>query len=340
LSVQCDPATAFEFYAPESRLIHLQDPVGYASDSEGFGPAYTGSAWPALAQQYHQLTWDTVVIVQAALGGTPIHPAADLGNGNWSRKGSLWDRSVIKTRQALQLTKTPLSGIVWLQGESDAIGIHSGAMTANDYAVQLTDMIARYREAFGESLPFYIIQIGSYLPEFEEAFSEVRHVQSLIALRDPFTYIVYNDTKNFPKYGYMYDEIHYNQQGLNAIGEEAAAAIYLAELGLDLQRSAFKDLVTSIPEYQDSDQPAANEIFTVFPNPSNGRVNLRFFNRTSAVNVEVVNVQGRVVFQQAIASHQPLMGPLQLDLAGNPPGIYILNVRTNGNEHVGRIVLY
>jgi len=229
-SVSYSTHTAFEYRMNDDSILPLQDPAG--EDWRYFQPANTGSFIPAFAKQYHGQTGKQVVIVSAARGGSSCHTKAELENyGTWAAKGNmpLFENALIKTKQAMQYSDLPLSGVIWCQGERDANAINTGQLTAKEYEDALIDLIGRFRKALGETLPFYIIQTGFYKNHPREGFNEVRKVQELIAGHLPYTFLVYKNTAEFEKLGWMKDEIHYSQQGLNDIGEKTASFIALIE---------------------------------------------------------------------------------------------------------------
>ena len=229
-SVSCGIQTAFEYRMGDTSLSPLRDPAG--EDWGHFQKANTGSFIPAFAKQYHDQTGKQVMIVSAARGGSSCHTNAELENyGTWATKGNipLLENAVIKTRQAMQYSALPLSGVIWCQGERDANALNTGQLTAMEYETALIDLAGRFRKALGETLPFYIIQTGFYKNHTREGFDGVRKVQEKVAERLPNTFLVYKNTGEFEKLGWMKDEIHYSQRGLNDIGEKIANAIALIE---------------------------------------------------------------------------------------------------------------
>jgi len=225
-SVSCSTHTAFEYRMNDDSLLPLQDPAG--EEWQYFQPANTGSFIPAFAKQYHGKTGKQVVIISAARGGSSCNARAELENyGTWAAKGNvpLFENALIKTKQAMQYSGLPLSGVIWCQGERDANAINTGQLTAIEYEDALIDLIGRFRKALGETLPFYIIQTGYYKNHAREGFNGVRKAQELVAEHLPNTFLVYKNTADFEKLGWMKDEIHYSQQGLNDIGEKMASFI-------------------------------------------------------------------------------------------------------------------
>ncbi|WP_299824551.1 sialate O-acetylesterase [uncultured Pontibacter sp.] len=218
----------YEFDANISDIKKLKDPVG--ANGCYFEPAQSGSAWPSFAEQYHQLTGDTLIIVQAAKGGSSCHPLAETnGWGNWDPSSNLFACSVNKTKLAEDKLNTKLAGIIWSQGENDADAINKGIISASQYKQSLTKLINNYRAMFGSNLKFYIIQTGYHTASAPEGFTAVQQIQQEVADEDTNTFVVYDKTKDFIKLGWMKDVVHYNQNGLNDIGRITAAEIVKIE---------------------------------------------------------------------------------------------------------------
>jgi hypothetical protein len=229
-SVRCTEGTAFEYRLSGDALVPLKDPVGYRELS--FEKANSGSAWPAFAKAYHDLTGKEVVIAQAARGGSSCHYKAELSNyGAWDNRGRLplFDSAVIKARAAARKTGSPVAGILWSQGERDANAINAQQLSAAEYEQQLTLLINQFRAALGNQLNFYIIETGYYLNHPTKGFDEIRKVQEQVAERMEHVFIVYGQTNSFEAKGWMKDEIHYNQTALNDIGAAVAKQVALKE---------------------------------------------------------------------------------------------------------------
>ncbi|WP_440133780.1 sialate O-acetylesterase [Chitinophaga sancti] len=229
-SVQCVPGTAFEYRYGANTLVHLKDPVG-APDLK-FENAQTGSAWPAFAKAYHELTGKKVVIVPAARGGSSCSYKAELEeNGTWDTTGRLllFDSALVKARAAMKLCKKPIAGILWSQGERDANAVNASQLTPAEYEEQFVKLIGRFRKELGMKLPFYIIQTGHFTGHSNVGFDGIRQAQEHVATRLKNVYIVYSQTTDFEKKGWMQDPIHYNQTALNEIGAVMARQVVLKE---------------------------------------------------------------------------------------------------------------
>lgn len=225
-STRCKPGIAYEYSIAADSLFPLQDPAGYSELN--FERARTGSIAPAFAAMYNQLTENKVFIVSAARGGSSCHEKAELENyGTWSETGrlSLFKGALEKVKGACNTTKLPLSGIIWLQGERDANAINAQQLTPEEYKQALQDVIARFRKALSYPVPFYIVLTGYYKDHKNYGFDCVRAQQEQVVSEIPGTYIVYRDTDLFIEKGWMKDAIHYNQEGLNAIGSAIATVI-------------------------------------------------------------------------------------------------------------------
>lgn len=225
-SVTCSPATAYEYKEASDNLVPLADPVG--ENAVAFQRANTGSVAPAFAKTYHELSGQKIVIVSAARGGSSCHVKAELDHmGTWATQGKLqlMAPAIQKTKSALRKTGSSLNGILWLQGERDANAINAQQLTTQEYKDALLSVISRFREAFGE-VPFYIVLTGYYKDHPLEGFDAVRAVQEEVSRQLKKVYVVYRDTDQFEKKGWMKDAIHYNQAALNAVGEASATAIF------------------------------------------------------------------------------------------------------------------
>ena len=324
-SAHCNGQCGWEFMAPGNSLKPLKDPVGYDDVNEGFQAAVNGSAWPAFGERFSALTGVKPIIIQAARGGSANHFLADMGAGNWTEKDILFRNSVIKTQKAIALTELPLSGIIWLQGESDAIAIQNNTIEPCDYQAALRDLIRRFRTELGCEIPFFIIQTGRFLPEFDEGFSAARKTQESVALADSNTFIVHSATWDFVEWGFMTDEIHYDQRGLNHVGTGTAESI----AGI-LSMPGFPVFDTTC---QNQRPPASDRTLLIGPNPVKGELHIYFATAECEPVVTVVSdLAGQVVrrfetghnFSRLPTENEGL--EIMLDMKGLSPGIYLLQI--------------
>lgn len=228
------PGVAYEYVYQADSLRPLIDPVG--ANELGFESAKAGSAWPAFADTFYQLTGDTIVLVPAARGGSSCHEKAELGNyGTWAPTGALFNNALLKVRAAMKKTDLPLSGIIWLQGERDANAINQGQLSQQDYEQSLRKLVERFRLDLETDAPFYIVKIGYYKNHPTMGFDQIRLSQDHVAKQMESVYIAFEGTDLFMDRGLMTDDIHYNQEGLNEVGDSLAFKV-INTLGIPKQK--------------------------------------------------------------------------------------------------------
>ena len=112
---------------------------------------------------------------------------------------------------------------------------------------------------------------------------------------------------------------------------ESDNTVLAATHGCGLMTSNYPvDPYVSIPENTASDISVE-----VYPNPSNGIINLKL-NGSSSENssIKIHDMAGRIVFEDVISSNDQ-----RIDLSSLPKGNYVLKVKTEKNELVEKIVL-
>jgi hypothetical protein len=221
-SMQPLPGTAFEFDAEAGSFIPLRDPVG--KPWKLFQRAGTGSVAPAFARRYHELSGKKVYFVTAARGGSSCASKAELSTyDTWDESGQLFPQAIEKTRMAEKASGMKLSGIIWMQGERDANAFVSAQIVTGDYEDAFVRLIKRFRKEFGEALPVYIVQTGFQQDKSPEGCQMVRDVQQSVSRKMKHVYLAYTETDAFAKRGWFKDNVHYNQEALNDIGENTAS---------------------------------------------------------------------------------------------------------------------
>lgn len=224
LSPALMPGTAYEYVYQVDSLRPLIDPVG--ANELDFESAAAGSAWPAFARTFHQLTGDTIVLVPAARGGSSCNEKAELDSyGTWASSGKLFKNALRKVSAAMKKTGLPLSGIIWLQGERDANAINNGQLSQSAYEQSLKELIGRFRAALHANTPIFIVKTGYYKDHPTMGFDQVRASQGNIAKQMDAVHIVFEGANLFINSGFMMDEIHYNQGGLDKVGDSLAFKI-------------------------------------------------------------------------------------------------------------------
>lgn len=221
--------TVLQYYL--GNLSAGTDPIGNAS---------TGSAWPAFGISYNALTGHKICFVPAAVSGSSQVAAANTGQGTWDTTQLLFDTSVARTVAALAKLKASgynpvFRGILWCQGETDAIGINGAIITQADYIAAFQKMIRRYRTAFGQPTPIYIYRIATQTNVSDVGYSQIRDAQVSVATTDSLNQIVFYNSLNFPARGLFIDIYHYSQAGLNEMGTLSARNVVSGNLGLQPQ---------------------------------------------------------------------------------------------------------
>lgn len=214
------PGPGREFLYSSGDLRPLIDPAG--EEVLGFQPAKTGSLLPAFGQAYFAAAGREPVMVHTATGGSSLLPVTDLyARGNWSAEGGHFANAVRKVERAMLQTGLPLSGLLWSQGETDAIALAEGIITPEDYRVALHDLLDRFHKRF-PGVPAYLILTGGHeQPGYREAFDRVRQLQEAAAAADPLVHIGSRLAASFFAPGYMQpDGLHYTQAGYEALGAD------------------------------------------------------------------------------------------------------------------------
>lgn len=224
---ECDNDNCFEYNVKSNSIQKLKEPVGQVWNNL---EQSNGCMAPAFADTYQKLTERKIYIITAARGGSSCHKKAELGDyGTWDDSGALFDDAVNKTSQAIKKTGCCLNGIIWLQGERDANAILDGKLTIEEYYDSLVELIKRFRNVYGDELPFYIVQTGYQTDRPIKGCLAVRHAQLKVADNLKGVYVAYENTNLFPEKNWLIDKVHYSQEALNDIGKKVAQYIYLKE---------------------------------------------------------------------------------------------------------------
>lgn len=308
----------FEYYTVGNPLRPLKDPVGYTLVDEDFQAALSGSAWPAFADVFQKATGDSIIIVQAAKGGTACHAKADGGAGNWSSSYHLFSQAVTKTQKAEAYTGLQVEGIVWLQGESDAVGISQKKISACDYKTAFQDLIQRFRTQLRCNLPFYIIETGLFTPEYDPYFNAVREVQRQVAAEDPLTFIVDSSANLYRDLGWMSDVIHFNQRALDSMGTHAADKIlYIAN-------------TTNLDTCYTAPQPPLSPDWAIYPSPFTDKLTVEVRNFScGTMAITLTTLDGRKVYSNTYRCDGSLPFKFDLKTNGFKAGMYIAHLVFN-----------
>ncbi|MEP0008867.1 MAG: sialate O-acetylesterase [Balneola sp.] len=198
----------------------LNDPVtGIFENSD------TGSFMPAFVNALYAKIKKPVYMIPAGKGGTALTIAADSGNGNWNKTDDTLFEQTCQAINSFIHDGGILRAIHWIQGERDAqyLDTLSGAalITAQqNYRLALPELINNFREYY-PGVPFIITQTGRLTSGDTTGFQFVRQVQKDVAQQLPNVYLDYENAVNFEDLSWMdVDGIHWDQDGLNDIGEK------------------------------------------------------------------------------------------------------------------------
>lgn len=257
----------YDFY--EGEIVPLVDPDTSAGTDYA---AISGSCLPAFGNLYTASSGRPLVVVRAAVGGSALLASNAQATGDWSPTGDLFDNSVARVNAALALfsgfsdAKYPdgftlgRMFVIWSQGFRDAVGgKNASGVTApaapndtypslrDDYADAQTDLLMRWRTAFGdEDLKLFIEKM--YTPaQVTDAGQKKRcqvilnaQIQSKdradhVAIHDNGILWGLQDGATYFDRGFVrtweIPRLHYNQTGLNDMGQQFAKAV-IAEQGL------------------------------------------------------------------------------------------------------------
>jgi hypothetical protein len=184
-----------------------------------------GTIVPSMVNTLNNALGRDVLVVNAGIGGTSLDPDADdNNNGNWDPDdGSLHDQSVTWTNEAINKSSgdTTVQGIIWIQGTKDTDGFNQGVTTKAEYRDRLKDVIDTYRDDFDDPhLPMYIAP--TMYRDTNASFRAISSAQMAVAASHHNIICVDNTASMGPDRRDLTvasDNVHYNQTGLNELGE-------------------------------------------------------------------------------------------------------------------------
>jgi hypothetical protein len=204
----------------------------------------------AFANAYISVTGLQVGIVGGVMiDGAAQSSLADGGNGNFDVSGTLRATVVsryLAAKAAFEAAgyQVVMAGIIWLQGEQDAIYINSGTITQAQYQSAFVTMLAYYRTNIDANLPMWVVRTGLRTSASDFGSSAIRGGQENVAASDNKTQIAYRDTDTFSFRSMLADTVHYNQAGQNEVG----ARVGLFAAGIEPREPlALKGSTTTIP---------------------------------------------------------------------------------------------
>ncbi|MFK7889339.1 MAG: sialate O-acetylesterase [Granulosicoccus sp.] len=136
-----------------------------------------------------------------------------------------------------------LDGIVWSQGEEDALGVLYGrldaAVAVSSFRESTRKTFAYLRSQFDPELPIFIQELGNFpepvvlAPGQTSAFELMRSVHSELIAADPLLFFG-ADSSDLP---YLVDRIHYTTKSYGILADELAETAYSVISGSEVDRS-------------------------------------------------------------------------------------------------------
>lgn len=212
------------FYYDGTFFSPLTDPVGGAN---------LGSAWPAFARRYYELTGRRSVWIEQATSDTPV---VTNQSPNWDfATGTLYPAA----RDAFNAVVAAIEAaggsvgkgfMLWVQGEADATYISNGTATQSDHQNGLEALFAGFKANCPRLDRIVMAELGARVSgNYATGFTAVRAAQAAAAAAlSTYVHLGYTGAKGFVAAGKMTDDVHYSQAGLNDLGE--GLAVYAAGL--------------------------------------------------------------------------------------------------------------
>lgn len=202
--------------------VHLSDPVGGAN---------TGSAWPAFAISYYNISKRVPIILECARGSAVITNIPNINSFNYSNDaGSLYHTSITRTDDCLAAHPNIVRpmGTIWNAGVNDAAYMDANpSYTKAIVKAGFYNLIDRYKAKYVNT-PFYIIKTFRYEVGYTAGCIALNEIQDEAAADYSHVHICYSATNTFTvANGKMkLDETHYAQPGLNEIGTDSGVFIF------------------------------------------------------------------------------------------------------------------
>ena len=210
------------FYKVEGGTANLTSLRPGLSQTSQFGPEITLGRSMADFWQHEPST--RVAIIKYANGGTNLELQWKAG-GDGSTAGDgpeyvTFQQTVQQGLAALAAAYPSaildLQGMVWMQGESDAVRGYQ-----DQYEANLINFIADVRATYGADLPFIVGRLSIHQTNIAaEPLETVRTAQTAVAGADARVALI--DTDSF---GIKSDNLHFDALGQQALGQSSAGAL-------------------------------------------------------------------------------------------------------------------
>lgn len=199
------------------------------------GGATGGSHANYFADRLFALTGIKSLMIEAAAGGSGLGALSmSSGTNHWGSDGTLRSAAETLATNALTFASiTKLSGILWCQGETDALKFDSDTgYTYDEGLTQMRAVIDWMRSTY-PGVPIYISETGDEDPVLNSrGWRWIRAIQNQVSQEYSDVFVAFNGAKNFTLESKMVDNLHYNFEGYQAMGEAWAEFIYKHQSGL------------------------------------------------------------------------------------------------------------
>ncbi len=224
------PGTAFEYHIQSDSIIPLAAPTGEwwglpSNNNHKLSAASTGSLLPAFAKNFNFWTGKKITAIHAARGGAGwFYEFADFGN--WQPGGQTMTAALHKIDAGISRSGLPLSGVVFLGGETDIVTNFGNNFVEADFKEGMREVMRTFRQKYNAPLYFILPGWTTGSPEqFKDpATLEARRFM-LEVYNEPefasYTRVIHTTAINIRNL-MSEDGIHYTQAGYNSIGNLAA----------------------------------------------------------------------------------------------------------------------
>jgi len=218
LSPAIPAGRAYQYYSGALTAI-TGDPVG---------AALSGGSIPAFINEFYARTGMGVIIVPCAYDSSSLTAAASItGANNWSSTGNLRAAAITALNAAKAAAVTAnlmhrFGGVLFCQGETDAIGIDGSLITKANYKTEFGLLLAYFEAQLGYTagiMPVVISRTGRNSGGDTTGYSQIRAAQVEFAQTYPNVFIGFTGPLNFTARGLMIDTLHYTQAGYNEMGK-------------------------------------------------------------------------------------------------------------------------
>ncbi len=224
--------TAFEYHIQSDSIISLEDSVGEwwglpSNNNHKLSAAGSGSLLPAFAVEFNNRTGKKLTAIHAARGGAGwFYEFANFGN--WQPGGQTMTAALHKIDAGISRSGLPLTGIVFLGGETDVVTNFGNNFDEADFKEGMRKVMRTFRQKYNAPLYFILPGWTTLLPnEFKDpATLEARRFMTEV-YNEPefsnFTRVIYSDISR--DILNVDDPIHYSQEGYNTVGRNSATSL-------------------------------------------------------------------------------------------------------------------